>query len=125
MFSHINPFDICLILKNWIPSKRPGRCIAVYTVTKEIDFPRCYMKCSRENVIQCGIFLVVSCFALHFMLYRGNWITFRKGKNTMGLLHKHYRACVRACVQACRDSIPGRADPVAGTMTNYTCVICV
>ena len=104
MFSHINPFDICLILKNWIPSKRPGRCIAVYTVTKEIDFPRCNMKCSRENVIQRGIFLVVSCFALHFMLYRENWITFRKGKNTMGLLQKHYPLGCKAQVLACKPA---------------------
>ena len=30
------------------------------------------MKCSRENVILREIFHVVSCFPLHFMLYRGN-----------------------------------------------------
>ena len=30
------------------------------------------MKCSRENVILRGIVHVVSCFPLHFMLYRGN-----------------------------------------------------
>ena len=36
-------------------------------VPKEIDFPRYDMKCSGENVIQRGIFHVVSCFPLHFM----------------------------------------------------------
>ena len=30
------------------------------------------MKCSGENVILCGLFHVVSCFTLHFILYRGN-----------------------------------------------------
>ena len=48
-----------------------------YTVPKEIDFPRCNMKCSGENVILRGIFHEVSCFPLHFMLYRENWITLR------------------------------------------------
>ena len=43
-----------------------------YTVPKEIDFPRYNMKYSGENVIQRGILHVVSCFPLHFMLYRGN-----------------------------------------------------
>ena len=43
-----------------------------YTVPKEIDFPRYTMKCSGENVILRGIFHVVSCFPLHFMLYCGN-----------------------------------------------------
>ena len=46
----------------------------LYTVQKEIDFPRNNMKCSRENVILCIIFHAVSCFSFpqHFMLYRGN-----------------------------------------------------
>ena len=44
----------------------------LYTVQKEIDFPRNNMKCSRENVILCIIFHAVSCFPQHFMLYRGN-----------------------------------------------------
>ena len=35
------------------------------------------MKGWVENVILHGIFHEVSCFPLHFMLYRGNWITFR------------------------------------------------
>ena len=43
-----------------------------YTVPKVIDFPRYNMKCSGENVILRGIFHVVSCFPLHFMLYSGN-----------------------------------------------------
>ena len=43
-----------------------------YTVPKEIDFPRYNMKCSGENFILRGIFHVVSCFPLHFMLYREN-----------------------------------------------------
>ena len=30
------------------------------------------MKCNGKNVILRGIFHVVSCFPLHFMLYRGN-----------------------------------------------------
>ena len=44
----------------------------VYTVPTEIDFPQYNMKCSGENVIHRGIFHVVSCFPLHFMLYCGN-----------------------------------------------------
>ena len=48
-----------------------------YTVPKEIDFPRCNMKCSGGNVILRGIFHEVSCFPLHCMLYCENWITFR------------------------------------------------
>ena len=43
-----------------------------YTVPKVINFPRYNMKCSGENVVQRGIFHVVLCFLLHFMLYRGN-----------------------------------------------------
>ena len=46
--------------------------IKVYSVPKEIDFLRSNMKCSGENVILRGIFHVVSCFPLHFMLYPGN-----------------------------------------------------
>ena len=34
------------------------------------------MKCSGENVILRGKFHVVSCFPLHFMLYRGNLYCF-------------------------------------------------
>ena len=43
---------------------------------KKIDCPRYNMKCSVENIIQRGIFPVVSCFPLHFMLYRGNLVYF-------------------------------------------------
>ena len=46
--------------------------LAVYTVPKEIDFPRYNMKFSRGNVILGRIFHLVSCFPLHLMLYRGN-----------------------------------------------------
>ena len=49
----------------------------VYTVPKVIGFPRYKMKCSGENEILRGMFPVVSRFPLYFMLYRGNWITFR------------------------------------------------
>ena len=42
------------------------------TVSKVINFPRYNIICSGGNVIICGIFYVVSCFPLHFMLYRGN-----------------------------------------------------
>ena len=45
----------------------------VYTVPKEIHFPRYNMKCSRDKGILGGIVHVVSCFPLHFMLYRGNF----------------------------------------------------
>ena len=47
-----------------------------YTVPKEIDFPRYNIKCSGENVILRGIFHVVSCVPLHFMLYRENFVYF-------------------------------------------------
>ena len=43
-----------------------------YTVSKEIDFLRYNMKCSGKNVILRGLFHVVSCFPLHFMLNRGH-----------------------------------------------------
>ena len=48
-----------------------------YTLSKEIDFPLYIMKCSGENVILHGIFHVVSCFPLHFMLYCRKNFTFR------------------------------------------------
>ena len=44
-----------------------------YTVPKVIIVPRYNMKCSGENVTLRGIFHVVSCCPLHFMLYRGNF----------------------------------------------------
>ena len=43
---------------------------------KVIDYPRYNMKCSGENVIQRGIFHVVSRFPLLYMLYRGNFYCF-------------------------------------------------
>ena len=43
-----------------------------YTVPKEIDFPRYYMKCCVENEILRGIFRVVSRFPLHFVFYLEN-----------------------------------------------------
>ena len=46
--------------------------IGYYTVPKEINFPRSNIKCSGENVIQRGIFQVVTSFPLHFILYCGN-----------------------------------------------------
>ena len=54
--------------------------------------PRYNMKCSGENVIPRGIFHAVSCFPLHFMLYRGNsdsqsiYIKFTEIKETE---HRH------------------------------------
>ena len=43
-----------------------------HTVPKKIDFPRYNITRSRENVILRRMFHVVSCFPLHFMLYREN-----------------------------------------------------
>ena len=59
-----------------------------YTVLKEINFPWHNMKCSGENVIQRGIFHVVSCFPLHFMLYHGhfNYFSDSVGFVTFGVL---------------------------------------
>ena len=45
----------------------------LYTFPKEIDFPQYNMKCSAGNLILRGLFPVVSCFPLHFMLYSGNF----------------------------------------------------
>ena len=42
-----------------------------YTVPKVIGFPRYHMKCNGESEILRGIVHEVSCFPLHFMLYRG------------------------------------------------------
>ena len=46
-------------------------CDTTCTIPTEIDFPRYNMKCSGDNLIQREIVHVVSCFPLHFMLYRG------------------------------------------------------
>ena len=51
------------------------------TVPKEIDFPPYNMKCSGGNVILRRIFHVVSCFPLHFMLYRRNLDCFSNSVN--------------------------------------------
>ena len=67
-----------------------------YTLPKVIDFPRYNMKCSGENVIQSGIFHLVSGFPLHFMLYCRNldleigqfnryFVPGKKGRQTPGL----------------------------------------
>ena len=53
------------------PPAKNKNCFT-HTVPKESNFPRYNMKCSRKNVIIRRLFLVVSCFPLHFMLYRGN-----------------------------------------------------
>ena len=55
------------------------------------------MKCSGENVIQRGIFHVVSCFPLHFMLYRGNLDYFLDSVHRpwlLGFLMKKYSSKV-------------------------------
>ena len=61
---------------------------ATHIVPNEINFPRYNMKCSGENVIQRGIFHVVSCFPLHFMLYHGhfNYFSDSVGFVTFGVL---------------------------------------
>ena len=64
------------------------------TVPKLIDFPRYNMKCSGENAILRGIFHVVSCFPLHFMLYLGNLDYFSDSvqlkRINSGLVHAHF-----------------------------------
>ena len=47
--------------------------LSLYTVPNEIDFSRYNMECSGENLTLRGIVHVVSCFLLHFMLYRRNF----------------------------------------------------
>ena len=49
------------------------------------------MKCSGENVILGGTFHVVSCFPLHFMLYRGNLDYFRT-------VQKSIAKCILHCL---------------------------
>ena len=55
---------------------RSGSVTLAWTLTtlsqKKINFPRYNMNCRWENVILSGIFYVVICFLLHFMLYSGN-----------------------------------------------------
>ena len=54
----------------------------LYTIPKEINFPRYNMKCSGANVILRGIFLVVSCFPKHLMLYNWNLDCFSNSVRT-------------------------------------------
>ena len=62
---------------DWAQCVLHGECRGPsYTVPKEIDFPRYNMKFSGGNVILPVIFHAVSCFPLHFMLYRGHFDCF-------------------------------------------------
>ena len=74
IFVKIFSFNFCcnwhLILFN--ANQLRAQILPLYTVPKEIHFSRYNMKCSGDNVILRGIVHVVSCFPLHFMLYRGN-----------------------------------------------------
>ena len=54
----------------------------LYTIPKEINFPRYNMKCSGANVILRGLFLVVSCFPKHLMLYNWNLDCFSNSVRT-------------------------------------------
>ena len=58
--------------ENYFIARRQTEPFVRYTVPNVIDFPRYNMKCNGENKILRGTFHVVSCFPLHFMLYRGN-----------------------------------------------------
>ena len=81
-------------ISQWSASTFLGLGITVsitYTVPKEIDFPRYNMKCSGENVILRGIFRVLSCFPLHFLLYRGNFDCF---SNRVTGPHRNVRSIV-------------------------------
>ena len=51
------------------PSPEVNRFSAIY----------CNMKCSKKNVKLRGIFHVVSCFPLYFLLYHGNLNNFLGG----------------------------------------------
>ena len=53
-----------------------------------IDFPRCNMKCSGENMLPCGIFHVVSRFPLHFMLYCENLNCFSNSAGPLAVLKR-------------------------------------
>ena len=58
-------------------------------VPKEIYFQRNNMKCSGENVLLRGIFHVVSCFPLHFMLYRGNLDCFSNSVQSLCVFYQY------------------------------------
>ena len=87
------------------PSQCTGMYSYGYTVPKEIDFPRYNMKFSGENMIVLrGIFHVVSCFPLHFMLYRGHVVCFYNS-NTYSYLRiflspKYFPTCF--CLSFCK-----------------------
>ena len=87
------------IEEGFIKKRGKGRCCfreeRIYLATL-IGFPRYNMKCSGENVIQSGIFHLVSGFPLHFMLYCRNldleigqfnryFVPGKKGRQTPGL----------------------------------------
>ena len=57
---------------SWRSSSPASSGPSRYTIPKEIHFPRYNMKCSGENLTLRGIFHVVTCVPLHFMLYCGN-----------------------------------------------------
>ena len=61
-----------------------------YAVPNVIGFPRYNMICSGENVILRGIFHIVTCFPLHFMLYRGNFDCFSNSVGWKGNTYKSY-----------------------------------
>ena len=71
---------------------KPQDTAVLYTVPKEINFSRYDMKCSGESVILRGIFLVVSCSPLHFMLSRNHY-------------HYHYRVQVMSTVCTSRHVV--------------------
>ena len=60
-------------------------------VPKVIDFPRYNTKCRGENEILRGIFRVVSCFPLHFILYLGNLDSFFEQCIVPTVLNSHKR----------------------------------
>ena len=67
---------------NFFPATQRLRIIyilrSIFTVRKVIDFPRYNTKCIGDNEILRGIFHVVYCFPLHFVLYisRKFWLLF-------------------------------------------------
>ena len=70
------------------------------TVPKEIDFPRYNMKCSGENVKIRGIFHVLSCFPLYFILYRRNFDHFSDSVHVHCTVHGHAHCAVAVAVAA-------------------------
>ena len=76
----VEKYCICMILQNSSQTNCiliylttwPLETTGIYPVPKEIDFSRYNIICSGENLKLRGIFHVVSCFHLLFMLCRGN-----------------------------------------------------